>query len=793
MPKNIVLLSDGTGNSSAKLLKTNVWRVYESLDLSDPSKQVACYDDGVGTSSFKPLQVLGGALGVGLKRNVLRLYRFLCEHYDPGDRIYVFGFSRGAFTVRVLVGLVCSQGIVKTRPTSPVAGAYPNHDPAAALAAALKASPRSYAQVFGRELARRSKWAYRGYRRAFNQTGILVDIARDVRDLCLRIVQRGPRYKQTDNHPPPPIAFVGVWDTVDAYGLPVDELTDGINKWVWPLSAPDLELHEKVEKACHALAIDDERNTFHPVLWDESTEPVRKRRATHLDQERISQVWFAGMHSNVGGGYADDALSYVSFKWMVDQAAKRQLHLVQAAVDAHLAKADPFGRIYDSRSGLKGYYRYNPRRIEWLTNGQAHEKAFGGWFRTGPKVRIRRPKIHESVFARIAAAPEAYAPIIFPLDYGIVRENGTILDRKGNPYEPDTLRRRRWEAQERAWDLVWWRRVLYFSNVAATLVFVLWPFLPPPPPVATAADVNVISRLLATLNGIIGWVPDRWIAYYSAHPGLFVAVLAIVLGFMGASRRLQSAICSRMRAIWSRVVPPPGEPAVSLPKPGGVVYRLRSNPHYIGAGVVFRNFVLPFIFGISTLALLALIGAAVVNRAVFEAVNGVGGLCAGTASPQLVTSARTATVETSTLCQGTGMALEEGVRYAVSVQIDAVDGDTPDSMHVTHPKGFTAADAPAGFQKGIFTVFAPFRRVLTADWFVPVARVGAGGFEQHVLIKRANEFTARTDGELFLFVNDAIAPVGPGPLDLGWGSYYRNNHGRVSLTVTKAAPRPVED
>ena len=156
-PKNIVLLSDGTGNSSAKLLKTNVWRVYESLDLDDPSVQVACYDDGVGTSSFKPLQLLGGAVGVGLKRNVLRLYRFLCEHYDPGDRIYAFGFSRGAFTIRVLVALICNQGIIKTRPTSPVIEAYPEGDPAAAAAAAaaygvatvVPAAP----QVFGAELA----------------------------------------------------------------------------------------------------------------------------------------------------------------------------------------------------------------------------------------------------------------------------------------------------------------------------------------------------------------------------------------------------------------------------------------------------------------------------------------------------------------------------------------------------------------------------------------------------------------------------------------------------------------
>ena len=110
--KNIVLLSDGTGNSAGKVWRTNVWRVFEGLDLSDP-QQVACYDDGVGTSAFKPLAVLGGAFGWGLRRNVLTLYEFLCRNYQPGDRIYGFGFSRGAYTMRVVTGLALSQGIVK--------------------------------------------------------------------------------------------------------------------------------------------------------------------------------------------------------------------------------------------------------------------------------------------------------------------------------------------------------------------------------------------------------------------------------------------------------------------------------------------------------------------------------------------------------------------------------------------------------------------------------------------------------------------------------------------------------
>src|SRR4051794_28179315 len=133
--KNIVLFSDGTGNSSAKLFKTNVWRVYQALDLADGKVQIAHYDDGVGTSSFKPLAVLGGAFGWGLKRNVLSAYKFVCRNYKPGDRIYAFGFSRGAFTIRVLVGLIASQGLVDYNPDGTDAEAKLERDTRAAYRA----------------------------------------------------------------------------------------------------------------------------------------------------------------------------------------------------------------------------------------------------------------------------------------------------------------------------------------------------------------------------------------------------------------------------------------------------------------------------------------------------------------------------------------------------------------------------------------------------------------------------------------------------------------------------------
>jgi uncharacterized protein (DUF2235 family) len=118
VPKNIVLCSDGTGNSLGKGRGTNVARIHEALDLyghrEDPClrPQLALHDDGVGTDGLKVFRLLGGAFGWGLSRNVRELYTALCRWYEPGDAIYLFGFSRGAYTVRSLAGLVAECGIV---------------------------------------------------------------------------------------------------------------------------------------------------------------------------------------------------------------------------------------------------------------------------------------------------------------------------------------------------------------------------------------------------------------------------------------------------------------------------------------------------------------------------------------------------------------------------------------------------------------------------------------------------------------------------------------------------------
>jgi uncharacterized protein (DUF2235 family) len=345
MSKNIAIFSDGTGNSSAKLFKTNVWRLYEALDLFGP-EQIAYYDDGVGTSSFKPYAILGGALGLGLKRNVKHIYAFLSRAYQPGDRIYAFGFSRGAFTIRILIGLVFNQGLARGS---------------------------TEAELW--ENVNAKWWAYR----------------KRARTRVMRKLR--PRGEKRTDGAEVKFTFVGLWDTVNAYGLPADELTRAWDEYVWPLSMNDRIPCNNVEKAFHALSIDDERNAFHPVLWTETGEP-QNATSTHLDQEKISQVWFAGVHANVGGGYPDDSLAYVPLYWIMNEARRRGLDFQYNKLPSTQVAAVASGPMYDSRRGIAGYYRYQPRKITKLIQDDFHE------------VSIRRPKIHESVFDRMKSGDD---------------------------------------------------------------------------------------------------------------------------------------------------------------------------------------------------------------------------------------------------------------------------------------------------------------------------------------------------------------------------------------------------
>ena len=206
MAKNIVICADGTGNSTIKGRGTNVFKLYEAVDENghrfDPTltQQVAMYHDGVGTESLKWLRAFGGATGWGLSRNVKQLYGELARVYDPGDHIFLFGFSRGAFTVRTLGGLITTCGILDI-------AKYPTN---AAFDAAVHSAYREYRRKYQTALSR----LLRGK--------VTLDAAALRRQFSVAI----PAFADSAE---PVIDFIGVWDTVDAVGLPLS-VADVINE-----------------------------------------------------------------------------------------------------------------------------------------------------------------------------------------------------------------------------------------------------------------------------------------------------------------------------------------------------------------------------------------------------------------------------------------------------------------------------------------------------------------------------------------------------------------------------------
>jgi uncharacterized protein (DUF2235 family) len=345
------------------------------LDTSRGSNQIAFYDNGVGTSPFTPMAILGLAFGFGLAHNVRQIYGFLCRTYEPGDEIYTFGFSRGAFTIRVVVALIASQGII------------------------CPDTPKDE-----RDMERLIDYAYRRFRRDSFTPSFLSFFLRPLRDCLLwlrEVILRRKSYDPAKNYgfSDLPVAddlikFIGVWDTVDAYGLPIDELTVGWDKVVWPLSAKDRDLSIRVSRACQALALDERRESFEPMLWNEKSE----------ENDRLMQVWFPGVHSNVGGGYPDDALALVALNWILDESERNNgLQYIAVERERYRAQACMDGKIQNSRSGVGNLYRYEPRNLERL----GRQKRPGLWNTLKKSARrptldenevyIEKPKLHHSL------------------------------------------------------------------------------------------------------------------------------------------------------------------------------------------------------------------------------------------------------------------------------------------------------------------------------------------------------------------------------------------------------------
>jgi len=268
--KNIVLCADGTWNTpvgvGADAGGTNVWKLY--CAAQDTPTQLKYYDSGVGTDGTPISHLTGGAMGEGLFQKVQDCYTFLAHVHDPGDRIYIFGFSRGAYTARSVGGMIAAFGVpsinLSNATTPEIFAAYRERDPA--KRAALK---QHLTESYGLQ--------------------------------------------------PVNIAMVGVWDTVGSLGIP-GALFEVLNEGKYGFL--DTTLSDCVDHAYHAISIDERRMQFAPTLW------TNKDGSYRTNDARCEQVWFPGVHCDVGGSYADGDLADITLGWMMHKATE---HGVQFA------------------------------------------------------------------------------------------------------------------------------------------------------------------------------------------------------------------------------------------------------------------------------------------------------------------------------------------------------------------------------------------------------------------------------------------------------------------------------
>lgn len=322
--KRIIICSDGTWNSPENEHATSVLRLANAIAPEDAqgNKQTIFYDWGVGSDGQK---LAGGLSGAGIDKNIMDCYRFIVHNYDagdsssPGDRIFLFGFSRGAYTVRSLGGFIRNCGLLR------------------------------------REHAERIPEAYNLYRKRTKNSHPDSPEA-----LAFRA-----SYAVADRTS---IEFLGAWDTVGSLGVPVPFWgTLNESKYLFH----DTEPSSIIRCARHAVSIDENREDYLPTLWNEKP---------GLD---LKQMWFAGVHSDVGGAYPARGLGDVACQWMLKEAVARGL-----AAETHLTSGihpDPLDKLHNE---YKGIFRLR---------GKVDREILPGW------------PIHKSVKQRWIADPK-YRP-----------------------------------------------------------------------------------------------------------------------------------------------------------------------------------------------------------------------------------------------------------------------------------------------------------------------------------------------------------------------------------------------
>lgn len=485
MSKNIILCADGTGNAGGYTPDSNVYKLYQAIDIHhDTVEQIVFYDNGVGTQTNRYLRAIAGAFGFGFQTNVCDLYEFLARHYEPGDNIYLFGFSRGAATIRAFNGFVDACGLIDGRGSS------------------------------NRQLKDDVQSAMKAYQRSEEKA---------------RYLQGIRRHEQT-----PTIKFIGVWDTVSALGFP--ERTDALTPVLFVLDKLFLmlgflsdkliphrfynyELTPNIETACQALAIDDERTAFWPMIWKENTEEAKQ-------VSNVQQVWFAGMHSNVGGGYERPELANVSYSWMLDQIEGLKF---KGKERRNAAKAcNVHGRLYNSRHGFASFFRYHPREIASLCE------------------TARAPmKIHTSVLERLRQRTANYAPRVLP-------EKFTLVDNAGNEADSPPVDSAGWKSAKAPLErIIGGRKLLYGVQVDLALVVLgstLWFWNHAP---ARAEASGIQAQLQSVLEYFTPAMFDNIIQYLvvnnTAAGSVLLALVVLFLSIRGKARRITTERAEKLR------------------------------------------------------------------------------------------------------------------------------------------------------------------------------------------------------------------------------------------------------
>lgn len=364
--KRIALFLDGTWNTVRD--NTNVWRLRAlcAEKSADGARQIVYYDQGVGTRSSEKLR--GGMFGYGLDSNVIAAYRWLIENYSPGDDVFVFGFSRGAFTARSLTGLIAKCGLLQPGAPLSVEQVFRRYIDSKIL------RPIYQLQFEQRELRRRLKWGG-----SATDEPRIFPLSREEQWLLT--------YSQRIS-----IEFTGVFDTVGSLGVPFG------NFW---FSSKRFQFHHTrlsnlYRRTFQALAIDEHRRHFPPAIWTKFTpQQIGAQARIPRFQPLVEQRWFMGAHANVGGGYIDDRLAQIPLAWFAEKASAAGLRFrypVQIDPDSF---RDPIADSYSRFAG--GLYKV-------ATLGARHLRTIGsdGFDVTAPAGHVNtvNETIDASVFDR---------------------------------------------------------------------------------------------------------------------------------------------------------------------------------------------------------------------------------------------------------------------------------------------------------------------------------------------------------------------------------------------------------